>query len=138
MSPEEAEAWERQAGVRVTEVLEEKPPQEPEAPPVTVTLGQGVEAMRQSQSVRWAWGGVVAKELEWVAERAACMGRGKTKWLRAAVRGLRRVLVVANGRQQEAMQLWLEYRGTFSRVSADEPGAYAADSPVIRAGQVNS
>ena len=23
------------------------------------------------------------------------------------------------------MQLWLEYRGTFSRVSADEPGAYA-------------
>ena len=84
-----------------------------------------MEAMRQSQSVRWAWGGVVAKELEWVAERAACMGRGKTKWLRTAVRGLRRVLVVANGRQQEAMQLWLEYRGTFSRVSADEPGAYA-------------
>jgi hypothetical protein len=122
MSQGEAAEWEEAEQIRGEEVLQVigRGTDDPEE----VTLKEGIERLRGGEARGWAWGGVVDASLEWVAEKAARMGRGKTAWLRLAMRGMRRVRAVANRRQQTAMQLWLEYRGTWSTASEGDAAAY--------------
>ena len=66
-------AWAREHGVRAEEVVEQRTTEDGEE--VTVTLADGVARVSTAGSLTWAWGGVVTRELEWVATRVAGMGR---------------------------------------------------------------
>ena len=67
-------AWAREHGVRAEEVVEQRTTEDGEE--VTVTLADGVSRVSTAGSLTWAWGGVVTRELEWVATRAAGGGVG--------------------------------------------------------------